>query len=239
MKIGLNAISKSFAGRVVLAPLSGSIEAGEVLVLMGPSGSGKTTLLRCLNGIETPDSGQIHLDDVVVTPAMWPQFRPKIGMLFQNFQLFPHLKVLENITYAPVRVKKIPSEVAHAKAKELLEKVGLSGRESAFPHQLSGGEKQRVAIARALAMEPEVLLFDEPTSALDPERVSEVLDVMRKLAHTGITMVVSTHEMGFARQVADRVWFLEAGVLLEDRDAASFFKQPKTPRAQQFLKRLQ
>jgi arginine/lysine/histidine transport system ATP-binding protein len=238
MNIRLEAISKSFHGQIVLHPLSGEILAGEVLVLIGPSGSGKTTLLRCLNGIETPDTGHLYLDNVPVKPSQWPFYRQRIGILFQQFQLFPHLSVFENVTYAPVRVKKIAPEVAKATTLRLLEKMGLAGKESAFPRQLSGGEKQRVAIARALAMEPDVLLFDEPTSALDPERVGEVLEVIRGLAHTGITLVISTHEMAFAKHVADHVWFLDKGALLEKREASAFFKKPDSPRAQQFLSRI-
>ncbi|MGL4371541.1 MAG: amino acid ABC transporter ATP-binding protein [Alphaproteobacteria bacterium] len=238
MNMRLEAISKSFQGQVVLHPLSGEILPGEVLVLIGPSGSGKTTLLRCLNGIETPDAGCIYLDGVAVRPSQWPAYRQRIGILFQHFQLFPHLSILENITYAPIRVKKIAPEAAKAAAHHLLENVGLGSKDAAFPHQLSGGEKQRVAIARALAMEPEVLLFDEPTSALDPERVGEVLQVIRGLVHTGITMVISTHEMAFAQQIANHVWFLDKGELVEKREASAFFKSPNSPRAQQFLSRV-
>ncbi|MGL5783993.1 MAG: amino acid ABC transporter ATP-binding protein [Alphaproteobacteria bacterium] len=238
MNIRLEAISKSFQDQIVLHPLSGEILPGEVLVLIGPSGSGKTTLLRCLNGIETPDGGSVYLDGVAVQPSQWPSYRQRIGILFQHFQLFPHFSILENIIYAPLYVKKISADKARATALHLLDKVGLTGKESSFPHQLSGGEKQRVAIARALAMEPEVLLFDEPTSALDPERVGEVLEVIRGLVHTGITLVISTHEMAFAQQVANHVWFLDKGVLLEKREASAFFQSPDSPRAQQFLSRV-
>src|SRR5690606_9757956 len=202
----------------VLSDISTTISKGEVVSIIGPSGSGKSTFLRCLNLLEVPTSGSIDINGKNLTSSKKNihKIRQRIGMVFQHFHLFPHLTVLENLTYAPMKAKGIKKAEAEMKARLLLERVGLSEKETAYPNSLSGGQKQRVAIARALAMEPELMLFDEPTSALDPEMVKEVLDVMKDLAKSGMTMVVVTHEMGFAREVADRVLFLDHGVLVEE-----------------------
>nr|WP_244987033.1 amino acid ABC transporter ATP-binding protein [Oceanobacillus caeni] len=217
--------------------ISTTINTGEVVAVIGPSGSGKSTFLRCLNLLEEPTSGEIYLNDKKITDKKVDKLvvRKNIGMVFQHFHLFPHMTVLDNVTYAPQKVKGLSKSEAQKIAKELLAKVGLTDKENAYPNRLSGGQKQRVAIARALAMEPEIMLFDEPTSALDPEMVKEVLDVMKDLAGTGMTMVIVTHEMNFAKEVADRVLFLDDGVLLEEGDPKEFFKQPKTERARDFL----
>ncbi|MFD1170282.1 amino acid ABC transporter ATP-binding protein [Oceanobacillus caeni] len=230
-------ISKVFGNNTVLKNISTTINTGEVVAVIGPSGSGKSTFLRCLNLLEEPTSGEIYLNDKKITDKKVDKLvvRKNIGMVFQHFHLFPHMTVLDNVTYAPQKVKGLSKSEAQKIAKELLAKVGLTDKESAYPNRLSGGQKQRVAIARALAMEPEIMLFDEPTSALDPEMVKEVLDVMKDLAGTGMTMVIVTHEMNFAKEVADRVLFLDDGVLLEEGDPKEFFKQPKTERARDFL----
>ncbi len=238
--IKVEKLNKKFGNNEVLRDISTEIAKGEVVAIIGPSGSGKSTFLRCLNVLETPTSGDIVIDGHHLTDPKTPiqQMRQQIGMVFQHFHLFPHLTVLDNLTYAPIKAKGVKKKVAEEKARELLKKVGLLNKESAFPSSLSGGQKQRVAIARALAMEPELMLFDEPTSALDPEMVKEVLDVMKDLAHSGMTMVVVTHEMGFAREVADRILFLDHGVLLEEGKPADFFSQPKTARAKDFLDKI-
>nr|WP_238942626.1 amino acid ABC transporter ATP-binding protein [Planococcus beigongshangi] len=225
---------------MVLNDISATIQQGEVVSIIGPSGSGKSTFLRCMNLLETPTSGTILINDVDLTAkgANINKSRQQIGMVFQHFHLFPHLTVLENLTYAPVKAKGLKRPEANQKAIELLKRVGLSDKAAAYPASLSGGQKQRVAIARALAMEPALLLFDEPTSALDPEMVKEVLDVMKDLAKSGMTMVVVTHEMGFAREVADRVIFLDHGSLVEEGPPASFFANPKTERARGFLEKV-
>jgi arginine/lysine/histidine transport system ATP-binding protein len=230
-------LSKQFGHNEVLKNISTSIPAGEVVAIIGPSGSGKSTFLRCLNLLEEPTKGKIWIDgqDITDRKTNIMNVRQQIGMVFQHFHLFPHKTVLENLTYAPMKVKGESSELAEKKARDLLAKVGLSEKESAYPNNLSGGQKQRVAIARALAMEPKLMLFDEPTSALDPEMVKEVLNVMKDLAGSGITMAIVTHEMGFAREVADRVMFLEGGVLLEEGSPEEFFSNPKTARAKDFL----
>ncbi|KKE80757.1 amino acid ABC transporter ATP-binding protein [Oceanobacillus caeni] len=230
-------ISKVFGNNTVLKNISTTINTGEVVAVIGPSGSGKSTFLRCLNLLEEPTSGEIYLNDKKITDKKVDKLvvRKNIGMVFQHFHLFPHMTVLDNVTYAPQKVKGLSKSEAQKIAKELLAKVGLTDKENAYPNRLSGGQKQRVAIARALAMEPEIMLFDEPTSALDPEMVKEVLDVMKDLAGTGMTMVIVTHEMNFAKEVADRVLFLDDGVLLEEGDPKEFFKQPKTERARDFL----
>lgn len=224
----------------MLCNISTVIAKGEVVSIIGPSGSGKSTFLRCLNMLETPTSGKIVIDNQDLTDSKTPvnKMRQRIGMVFQHFHLFPHLTVIENLTYAPMKAKGVNKQVAVEKARELLKRVGLSEKETAYPSSLSGGQKQRVAIARALAMEPELMLFDEPTSALDPEMVKEVLDVMKDLAKSGMTMVVVTHEMGFAREVADRILFLDHGVLLEEGKPAEFFSNPKTARAKDFLDKI-
>lgn len=236
--IQLQKIGKQFQSQWVLRNISGQIMAGEVLVLLGPSGSGKSTLLRCLNGLELPTEGQVCFKDQVATPKTLPFLRTKMGMVFQQFNLFPHFTLLENISYAPLKVKRESLGRVTEKAKRLLREVGLEDKANVYPHHLSGGQKQRGAIARALMMDPEVILFDEPTSALDPERVKEVLNVMKSLAHTGITLVIVTHEMAFAREVADHVWFLDEGQLIEVSPASSFFEKPQSMRAQSFLNSL-
>jgi ABC-type polar amino acid transport system ATPase subunit len=238
--IKVDNLTKKFGSNEVLRNISTVIAKGEVVSIIGPSGSGKSTFLRCLNMLETPTSGKIVIDEQDLTNSKTPinKMRQRIGMVFQHFHLFPHLTVLENLTYAPMKAKGVNKHVAEEKARELLKKVGLSEKETAYPSSLSGGQKQRVAIARALAMEPELMLFDEPTSALDPEMVKEVLDVMKDLAKSGMTMVVVTHEMGFAREVADRILFLDHGVLLEEGKPAEFFSQPKTARAKDFLDKI-
>nr|WP_285856981.1 amino acid ABC transporter ATP-binding protein [Mesobacillus subterraneus] len=220
--------------------ISTTIENGEVVAIIGPSGSGKSTFLRCLNLLEQPTSGKILIgkDDVTDKKTNIMKVRENVGMVFQHFHLFPHMTVLQNVTYAPIKVKGLSKEEAEKHGLQLLEKVGLSEKANEYPNRLSGGQKQRVAIARALAMNPGVMLFDEPTSALDPEMVKEVLEVMKSLAHTGMTMAIVTHEMGFAREVADRVLFLDGGVLVEDAPPAEFFSSPKSERAREFLEKM-
>lgn len=217
-----------------------NIEKGDVAVVIGPSGGGKSTFLRSLNLLETPTAGSIVFDgeDITGKKVNLPLHRQKMGMVFQHFNLFPHKTILENLTLAPIQVKHMPPQEAKAKAMALLERVGLADRADAYPAQLSGGQKQRVAIVRALCMEPEVLLFDEPTSALDPEMVGEVLEVMRELAQDGMTMVVVTHEMGFAREVASRVLFIADGKLLEQGPPEQIFTQPQHPRLKDFLSKV-
>lgn len=224
----------------MLDQISTTVEKGEVVAIIGPSGSGKSTFLRCLNLLETPTSGEIYINgqNILDRKTNITEIRKNIGMVFQHFHLFPHMTVLENIAYAPQKVKKIKKGEAVEKARQLLAKVGLSDKEGAYPNQLSGGQKQRVAIARALAMEPEIMLFDEPTSALDPEMVKEVLDVMKDLVKTGMTMLIVTHEMRFAREAADRILFLADGKIVEEGDPESFFTSPKTDRAKEFLSKL-
>lgn len=230
-------LNKSFGKNHVLKNLNFSVAPGEVVAIIGPSGSGKSTALRCLNGLEIHESGTITLDGEVLThdEKSLQTARMKMGMVFQNFHLFPHLTVLENIMFSPVNVKKIAKEQAKQQAIELLQRVGLADKAQAYPSQLSGGQKQRVAIARALAMEPEALLFDEPTSALDPEMVNEVLQVMQELAEQGMTMIVVTHEMGFAKEVADRIIFMADGEIVEMGAAKQIIEAPQTQRAQAFL----
>ncbi|HEK9102410.1 amino acid ABC transporter ATP-binding protein [Bacillus pfraonensis] len=238
--IKIENLHKSFGQNEVLKGITTTIEKGEVVAIVGPSGSGKSTFLRCMNVLETPTSGDIWIGDEEVTNPKTNimSVRENVGMVFQHFHLFPHMTVLENITYAPVNVKGVAKQEAEKKAKELLEKVGLLDKKDAYPNRLSGGQKQRVAIARALAMEPEVMLFDEPTSALDPEMVKEVLEVMKSLVTTGMTMAIVTHEMGFAKEVADRVLFLDGGKLVEDANPEQFFSAPKSKRAQEFLQKI-
>jgi arginine/lysine/histidine transport system ATP-binding protein len=238
--ISVNSISKVFGKHTVLKNLSTSIQKGEVVTIIGPSGSGKSTFLRCLNLLETPTSGDIFINGVKITDPKTniAEIRRNIGMVFQQFNLFPHMNVLENVTYAPKTVRKISKEEAEKIGKDLLSKVGLSDKIESFPGQLSGGQKQRVAIARALAMEPIIMLFDEPTSALDPEMVKEVLEVMKDLAETGMTMVIVTHEMNFAKEVSDRVIFIDDGMIIEETDPKTFFTSPKTDRAKDFLSKI-
>ncbi|KEQ17370.1 amino acid ABC transporter ATP-binding protein [Endozoicomonas numazuensis] len=219
-----------------LKNVSQTIKEGEVVVVVGPSGSGKSTFLRTLNQLETINTGEIVVDGIsLTTPGDVNKLREEVGMVFQSFNLFPHLSVLDNICLAPMKVRGISRSDAEDRGVELLVKVGLSDKAGSFPPQLSGGQQQRVAIARALAMQPKIMLFDEPTSALDPEMVGEVLEVMKQLARSGMTMVVVTHEMGFAREVADRVIFMESGELLEDSDPEHFFDEPESERLQTFL----
>ncbi|WP_308014646.1 amino acid ABC transporter ATP-binding protein [Nocardia coffeae] len=236
----LAGVDKSFGAHQVLHGIDLEVRAGEVVVLLGASGSGKSTLIRCVNRLETIDSGEIQLDGVPMPleGRELARMRAQVGMVFQSFNLFGHKTVLENITLAPVRVRGVPARQAQERAHELLARVGLADKASAYPAQLSGGQQQRVAIARALAMDPRVLLFDEPTSALDPEMTNEVLDVMSELATEGMTMLVVTHEMGFARRVADRVVFLDAGRIVESAPPQDFFAGPRTDRARDFLSKI-
>jgi arginine/lysine/histidine transport system ATP-binding protein len=238
--IKVEQITKVFGKNPVLKNISTTIHQGEVVAIIGPSGSGKSTFLRCLNLLEKPTEGKIYIKDQEITNPKVNilEVRKHIGMVFQQFNLFPHMTVLENVTYAPQKVKKLAKGEVEKNAKDLLAKVGLSDKVDSYPSQLSGGQKQRVAIARALAMEPEIMLFDEPTSALDPEMVKEVLDVIKDLAETGMTMVIVTHEMNFAKEVADRVIFIDDGVILEDAEPHQFFNEPKSERAKDFLSKL-
>ena len=235
--IDVKNLTKRFGELVVLDGVSEHIDKGECVVVIGPSGSGKSTFLRCLNLLETPTSGEIIFDGVSMTDPKTDinLMRQKMGMVFQHFNLFPNMTILKNCTLAPVRTGKMNKADAEAKAMELLGRVGLQDKASSYPAQLSGGQKQRVAIVRALCMEPDVMLFDEPTSALDPEMVGEVLDVMKRLAKQGMTMVVVTHEMGFAREVAHRVVFLDGGKLLEQGTPEQIFGNPQNERLQSFL----
>ena len=230
-------VRKSFSGKDVLKGIDLEIHRGEVVVIIGPSGSGKSTFLRCLNLLEVPTGGHIFFKDVDITDKKVniDLHRQKMGMVFQHFNLFPHMDILRNMTIGPVKLLKKSEEEAEKYAMALLERVGLAGRAHAYPSQLSGGQKQRIAIVRALCMQPEVMLFDEPTSALDPEMVGEVLQVMRDLAKERMTMVIVTHEMGFAREVADRVVFLEEGILMEQNDPVNFFEHPQNERLKSFL----
>ncbi len=230
-------LHKEFDGMVILKDMNLSVKRGEVIVIIGPSGCGKSTFLRCLNGLETIQGGRITLDGETVESGGKgiAGLRERIGMVFQSYELFPHKTVLQNITLAPVKVRKMPRGEAEKEALELLGRVGLEEKKNSYPRQLSGGQKQRVAIVRALAMHPDVLLFDEVTAALDPEMVREVLDVMLSLAQQGRTMLIVTHEMSFARAVADRVIFLDDGEIVEEGKPLEFFEHPKTERAQRFL----
>ncbi len=238
--IKVNNLHKSFGKLNVLNGIDEHIKPGEVVVVIGPSGSGKSTFLRCLNLLEKPNEGEIYVDDELINAPKVDvnKVRQKMGMVFQHFNLFPHLTVMENITLAPVKLKKMTKEQALTKGEELLKIVGLSDKANAYPVQLSGGQKQRIAIARSLAMEPEIMLFDEPTSALDPEMVGEVLDVMKNLAESGMTMVVVTHEMGFAREVATRVVFMDGGVVLESGTPEEIFDRPQNERTKLFLSKV-
>lgn len=233
-------LKKSFGKNEVLCGISTEIYRGEVVVVIGPSGSGKSTFLRSLNLLEVPTGGKILFEgtDITDKEVNIDVHRQKIGMVFQHFHLFPHKTILENIMLAPVTLNKMTKEEAKKKAEELLSRVGLMDKANAYPEQLSGGQKQRIAIIRALAMEPDVMLFDEPTSALDPEMVGEVLDLMKQLAHDGMTMVVVTHEMGFAREVGTRVVFVDEGQIKEEGAPEEFFGNPKDPRLQEFLSKI-
>ena len=239
--IEIKNLMKKYGKNIVLKDITESVNKGQVICVIGPSGSGKSTFLRCLNVLEKPNSGKILFEGKDLTNISEKELcalREKMGMVFRSFNLFPNMTVLENIKVAPMRVKGIAEDEAEKKAKQLLEKVGLSDRENQYPASLSGGQQQRVAIARALAMDPEVMLFDEPTSALDPEMVGEVLKVMRDLADSGMTMVVVTHEMGFAKEVADEVWFMSDGYIQEKGNPKDFFNAPKTDRAKEFLAKI-
>lgn len=233
-------LCKSFGKLDVLKDISTEIKKGEVVAIIGPSGGGKSTFLRCLNLLEFPTRGRVYIDDVdITTPKLdIKKVRQNMGMVFQHFNLFPHKTVLENVTYGPCKVKQMSKAAADTLGLDLLTKVGLAEKAGVYPSRLSGGQKQRVAIARALAMQPEIMLFDEPTSALDPEMVKEVLEVMKGLVQTGMTMAIVTHEMGFAREVANRILFLEGGRLAEDAPPDVFFTNPKSERACQFLEKV-
>ena len=231
-------LQKKFGSNEVLKDINAQVNEGQVICLIGPSGAGKSTFLRCLNLLDQPSSGKVIFEDKELTALSEDQLdklRERMGMVFQQFNLFPHMSIIENIKLAPMKVKGMSDSDAKAKGLELLDQVGLADKADAFPTSLSGGQQQRVAIARALAMDPEVMLFDEPTSALDPEMVGEVLKVMQDLAQKGMTMVVVTHEMGFAKNVADEVWFMADGYIQEKAAPQQFFAQPQTPRAQDFL----
>ena len=237
--IDIKNLHKSFGDHEVLKGIDLHINPQEVVVIIGPSGSGKSTLLRCMNLLEVPTSGSVVVDGMYLTgDADINKAREEIGMVFQRFNLFPHMTVLKNITLAPMKVRNISREEAEKTAQELLERVGLGDKADAYPPQLSGGQQQRVAIARALAMKPKVMLFDEPTSALDPEMVNEVLDVMKSLANDGMTMAVVTHEMGFAREVGDRLLFVDGGTIIEQGDPREVFENPKEERTKLFLSKV-
>ncbi|MDD5917211.1 MAG: amino acid ABC transporter ATP-binding protein [Clostridiales bacterium] len=238
--ISIRNLCKSFGDLKVLNNVSLEIEKGEKVVIVGPSGSGKSTLLRCMNLLETPTSGSVLVDGIDITDRKCDinAIRRRMGMVFQNFNLFPNMSVLKNITLAPVVTGLMTAKDAEARARSLLERVNLSDKADCYPSQLSGGQKQRIAIVRALAMDPEVMLFDEPTSALDPEMVGEVLEVMRELAEINMTMVVVTHEMGFAREAATRVLFMDGGVIVEEAPPDRFFTSPSSPRLKEFLSRI-
>ena len=238
--IKVEGLTKSFGDVHVLKGVDIEIKKGEVVVVIGPSGSGKSTFLRCLNRLEEPTDGNIYLEDVNITlpNTNINLHRQKMGMVFQQFNLFPHMTILKNMTLAPIKLLKKSKTDAENTAMELLKRVGLQDKALSYPSQLSGGQKQRVAIVRALAMSPDVILFDEPTSALDPEMVGEVLEVMKELAKSGMTMVVVTHEMGFAKEVADRVIFIDEGVIMEDATPEEFFNNPKSLRLKDFLSKV-
>ena len=238
--ISVNNLRKSFHGLEVLKGISTEIKRGDVVCVIGPSGSGKSTFLRCLNMLEKPDGGEILFngEDLTRPRTNLNLHRQKMGMVFQQFNLFPHMTVLENLTCAPVMLKKLTQAQAQEKAMELLGRVGLADRANEYPNKLSGGQKQRVAIVRALCMDPEVMLFDEPTSALDPEMVGEVLDVMKSLAQKGMTMIVVTHEMGFAREVSNRVLFMDEGIIMEDNAPQELFSNPQCERLKSFLSKV-
>ena len=238
--IKIKNLKKSYGKLEVLKGIDTKIREGEVISIIGPSGSGKSTFLRCINRLEEPTSGQIfiHGTDVLGKKVNINKIRENVGMVFQHFNLYPHKTVLENITLGPIKLKKISKTEAGKKAVELLKKVGLEDKRDVYPNKLSGGQKQRVAIARALAMDPKIMLFDEPTSALDPEMIGEVLEVMKELANAGMTMIVVTHEMGFARNVANRVFFMDEGYILEDDLPKEIFDNPKNERTKEFLKKV-
>ncbi|MDT2959498.1 amino acid ABC transporter ATP-binding protein [Enterococcus casseliflavus] len=240
MMLDIQDLHKTFGSNQVLKGITTTIAQGEVVVVIGPSGSGKSTFLRCLNLLEVPTSGKIFFEGTDITDPKNDLYkmREKMGMVFQNFNLFPNMTVLENITLSPTKVKKVAKSAADQLAKQLLNDVGLPDKAKAYPQSLSGGQMQRIAIARALAMEPDVMLFDEPTSALDPEMVGEVLSVMQRLAQQGMTMVIVTHEMGFAKEVADRILFMDQGIIMEEGTPEQLFDHPKNPRTIDFLSKV-
>ena len=238
--IKIEKLCKNYDKLEVLKGIDAQVNKGDIIAIIGPSGSGKSTFLRCINKLEEPTSGHIYIknQDIMSDNTDINLIRQKVGMVFQHFNLFPHKTVMENLTLAPMKLKNLSQEEAEKKALILLEKVGLKDKASAYPNLLSGGQKQRIAIARALAMEPEVMLFDEPTSALDPEMIKEVLDVMRELAQEGMTMLIVTHEMGFAKNVANRIFFMDRGTILEDTTPTELFSNPKHERTQEFLNKV-
>ena len=236
--IEIKKLYKSYGDNEVLKGIDQTVSEAEVLCIVGPSGSGKSTMLRCINLLEVPTSGEVYIDGELVTSQNINEIRTKMGMVFQNFNLFPHMTVLENVTCAPISVKGVSKADAEAKAMELLTRVGLDNKANAYPRSLSGGQQQRVAIARALAMDPEIMLFDEPTSALDPEMVGEVLDVMKDLAKEGLAMIVVTHEMGFAKEVADKVIFMDEGVIVEQGTPEEVLVNPSEERTKNFLSKV-
>ena len=238
--LSIEHLKKSYDDNLILDDINLEVHQGEVIVLVGPSGCGKSTMLRCINALEPIQGGEIKLNGEKIDPKKKniAELRQKIGMVFQSYELFPHLTVLDNILLAPMKVQKRKKEEAEKEAMALLERVGLAEKAKSYPRQLSGGQKQRVAIVRALCMHPEILLFDEVTAALDPEMVKEVLEVIKGLAHTGITMALVTHEMGFAREVSDRICFIDNGQIVEDSNPAEFFSNPKSERAQNFLEKV-
>ena len=238
--INIKNLHKSFGDLEVIKGIDVEIKKGEIVTIVGPSGSGKSTVLRCMNLLEIPTKGQIIFEgtDITDKKVNIDEIRQRIGMVFQNFNLFPNMTVLDNITLAPMRLKKLSREEANKKAEILLERVGLLDKKDSYPSQLSGGQKQRIAIARALAMEPDVMLFDEPTSALDPEMVKEVLDVIKELAEDGMTMAIVTHEMGFAKEVSDRLLFVDGGKIIEDDKPETVFEHPKHERAREFFSKI-
>jgi len=236
--IEIKGLRKSFGDHEVLKGIDQNVEEGEVLCIVGPSGSGKSTMLRCINRLEEPTGGEIFIDGEAVTEKNVDAMRTKMGMVFQSFNLFPHKSVLENLTIGPLNVKKADKKGSEEKAMMLLERVGLAEKANEYPRNLSGGQQQRVAIARALAMDPEVMLFDEPTSALDPEMVGEVLDVMKSLAKEGMTMIVVTHEMGFAKEVADKVIFMDGGYIVEQGTPDAVLNHPQMDRTKDFLSKV-
>ena len=238
--INIKNLHKSFGDLEVIKGIDLEIKKGEIVTIVGPSGSGKSTVLRCMNLLEIPTKGQIIFEgtDITDKKVNIDEIRQRIGMVFQNFNLFPNMTVLDNITLAPMRLKKLSREEANKKAEILLERVGLLDKKDSYPSQLSGGQKQRIAIARALAREPDVMLFDEPTSALDPEMVKEVLDVIKELAEDGMTMAIVTHEMGFAKEVSDRLLFVDGGKIIEDDKPETVFEHPKHERAREFFSKI-
>lgn len=238
--IKIEKLFKSYEELNVLKGIDAQVNKGDIIAIIGPSGSGKSTFLRCINKLEEPTKGHIYIkdQDIMSDEVDINVIRQNVGMVFQHFNLFPHKTVMENLTLAPMKLKNISQEAAEKKAIVLLEKVGLKDKANVYPNQLSGGQKQRIAIARALAMEPEIMLFDEPTSALDPEMIKEVLDVMRDLAKEGMTMLIVTHEMGFAKNVANRVFFMDGGIILEDTTPNELFSNPKHNRTKEFLNKV-